>query len=193
MGTKRRITLAGTATVAGLMLAACGTAGNDTARPKAEAQVPVGATNAPNKAPTSAPAVEQGAPVAAQRWKGWLVLSDAQNPALGTVVVNGKGLTVYRFDADTAKPSVSNCTGACAALWPPIKFTKKLKLKGIPRSAIGNIMTKDGICQATINGRPAYTYAKDTAPGQINGQGIGGKWFAMAPDGSKAGGGLVTG
>jgi predicted lipoprotein with Yx(FWY)xxD motif len=189
MGTKRRITLAGTATVAGLMLAACGTAGNDTARPKVEAQVPVGATSAPN----NAPAVEQGAPVAAQRWKGWLVLSDAQNPTLGTVVVNGKGVTVYRFDADTAKPPVSNCFGACARLWPPVKFTKKLRLKGIPRSAIGNIMTKDGICQATIDGRPAYTYAKDTAPGQINGQGIGGKWFAMAPDGSKAGGGLVPG
>jgi predicted lipoprotein with Yx(FWY)xxD motif len=189
MGTKRRITLAGTAAVAGLLLAACGTSGNDTARPKAEAQVPLAATTAPG----NAPAVEQGAPVAAQRWKGWLVLSDAQSPALGTIVVNGKGLTVYRFDADTTKPSVSNCTGACARLWPPVKFTKKLKLKGIPRSAIGNIMTRDGICQATINGRPAYTYAKDTAPGQINGQGIGGKWFAMAPDGTKAGGGLVPG
>jgi predicted lipoprotein with Yx(FWY)xxD motif len=190
MGTKRRMTLAGTATVAGLMLAACGTAGNDTARPNAEAQVPVAATTAPG----NAPAVEQGAPVAAaQRWKGWLVLSDAQNPVLGTIVVNGKGHTVYRFDADTTKPSVSNCSGACARLWPPVRFTKKLKLKGIPRSAIGNIMTKDGICQATVNGRPAYTYAKDTAPGQINGQGIGGTWFAMAPDGSKAGGGLVPG
>jgi hypothetical protein len=56
MGTKHRITLAGTA-----------------ARPKAEAQVPPAATTAPG----NAPAVEQGAPVAAQRWKGWLVLSDA--------------------------------------------------------------------------------------------------------------------
>jgi predicted lipoprotein with Yx(FWY)xxD motif len=184
MGMKRRITLAGTATVAGLMLAACGTGGNETAKPKNE--VPVVATTAPGNAP-AAPAA------AAQRWKGWLVLSDAQTPTLGTIVVNGKGLTVYRFDADTAQPSVSNCSGACAELWPPVKFTKKLKLKGIPRSTIGNIMTKDGICQATIDGRPAYTYAKDTAPGQINGQGIGGKWFAMAPDGSKAGGGLVPG
>jgi predicted lipoprotein with Yx(FWY)xxD motif len=184
---KRRITLAGTATVAGLMLAACGTSVGDTAKPKTEAPVPVAATTAPD----NAPAVEQGAPAAAQNWKGWLVLSDAQNPTLGTIVVNATGLTVYRFDADTAKPPVSNCSGACADLWPPVKFTKKLKLKGIPSSAIGNIMTKDGICQATINGWPAYTYAKDTAPGQINGQGVGGKWFAMAPDGSKAGGGLV--
>jgi predicted lipoprotein with Yx(FWY)xxD motif len=189
MSMKRRITLAGTATVAGLMLAACGTGGNDTAKPKAEAQVPVAATTAPG----GAPAVAQSAPAAAARWKGWLVLSDAQNPTLGTIVINGKGFTVYRFDADTAKPSVSNCSGACAELWPPVKFTKKLRLKGISRSAIGNIMTKDGICQATINGWPAYTYAKDTAPGQINGQGVGGKWFAMAPDGSKAGGGKVPG
>ena len=197
MGTKRRMTLAGTATVAGLSLAACGTAGDDTARPKAEAQVPAVATTAPDNAPAveqGAPAVERTTPAAAaRRWKGWLVLSDAQNPVLGTIVVNGKGLTVYRFDADTTKPSVSNCSGACARLWPPVRFTKKLRLTGIPRSAIGNIMTKDGICQATIDGRPAYTYAKDTAPGQLNGQGIGGQWFAMAPDGAKAGGGLAPG
>jgi predicted lipoprotein with Yx(FWY)xxD motif len=184
MGMGHRITLASTAAMAGLMLAACamgGAGGNEAAKPKTE--VPVAATAAPNNAPAAASA----------RWKGWLVLADAQNPSLGTIVVDGKGLTVYRFDADTAKPSVSNCSGACARLWPPVKFTKKLKLKGIPRSAIGNIMTRDGICQATINGRPAYTYSRDTAPGQTNGQGIGGKWFAMAPDGSKAGGGLIPG
>jgi predicted lipoprotein with Yx(FWY)xxD motif len=130
-------------------------------------------------------------PPVAQNWKGRLVLSTAQNATLGTTVVDAKGFTVYRFDKDTAKPPVSNCSGACAKLWPPVKFTKKLKLTGIPRSAIGNIMTKDGICQATISGWPAYTYAKDTAPGQITGQGVGGTWFAMAPDGTKAGGGKV--
>lgn len=191
MSMKRRIALAGTATVAGLTLAACGSGGSDAAKTKSEPQVPVAAT-AP--APVQSPPVQSPPvqnPPAAQNWTGWTVLSTAQNATLGTTVVDGKGFTVYRFDKDTAKPPVSNCSGACAKLWPPVKFTKKLKLTGIPRSAIGNIMTKDGICQATINGWPAYTYAKDTAPGQITGQGVGGTWFAMAPDGTKAGGGKV--
>ena len=185
MSMKRRIALAGTATVAGLTLAACGAGGSDAAK-KSDAKVPVAAT-----APANAPAPVKSVPAAGRNWKGRLVLSTANNGTLGTTVVDGKGFTVYRFDRDTAKPPVSNCVGACAKLWPPVKFTGKLKLTGIPRSAIGNIMTKDGICQATINGWPAYTYAKDTAPGQISGQGVGGTWFAMAPDGSKAGGGTV--
>ncbi|MDN3358236.1 hypothetical protein [Actinomadura sp. DC4] len=186
MSMKRRMALAGTATVAGLTLAACGTGGSDAAKTKAEPQVPVAAT-----APAPAQTTPAQNPPAAQNWKGKLVLSAAPNATLGTTVVDGKGFTVYRFDKDTAKPPVSNCSGACAKLWPPVKFTSKLKLTGIPRSAIGNIMTKDGICQATINGWPAYTYAKDTAPGQLTGQGVGGTWFAVAPDGTKAGGGKV--
>jgi predicted lipoprotein with Yx(FWY)xxD motif len=191
MSSKRRIAIAGTVAIAGLTLAACGAGGGDAAKPKSGVQVPV-ANAAPNTQPQAAQnPPEQSVPVAAPKWKGWLVLSTAQNAQLGTTVVNGKGFTVYRFDNDTAKPPVSNCFGACAKLWPPVKFTKKLKLTGIPRSAIGNIMTKDGICQATLNGWPLYTYAKDTAPGQINGQGVKGTWFAIAPDGSKAAGGKV--
>jgi|tagenome__1003787_1003787.scaffolds.fasta_scaffold20850363_3 predicted lipoprotein with Yx(FWY)xxD motif len=191
MSMKRRITLAGTVTVTGLALAACGSAGSDAAKTRSEPQVPVAATApAPVRSP-AVPAPPAQNPPAAQSWKGRLVLSTAPNATLGTTVVDGKGFTVYRFDKDTAKPPVSNCSGACARLWPPVKFTKKLKLTGIARSAIGNIMTKDGICQVTINGWPAYTYAKDTAPGQITGQGVGGTWFATAPDGTKAGGGKV--
>ena len=188
---KRRIALLGTATVAGLTLAACGASGGDVAKPKSDAQVPIAAKNGQQQAAPAQNPPAQNVPVAGAQWKGWLVLSSAQNPVLGTSVVNGQGFTVYRFDKDTAKPPVSNCSGACAKLWPPVKFTSKLKLNGIPRSAIGNIMTKDGICQATVNGWPIYTYAKDTAPGQINGQGVGGTWFAVAPDGTKAGGGKV--
>jgi predicted lipoprotein with Yx(FWY)xxD motif len=31
---------------------------------------------------------------------------------------------------------------------------------------------------------PLYTFAGDTAAGQTNGQGVGGSWFVVAPDGS---------
>ena len=101
--------------------------------------------------------------------------------------------TVAGLTLAGCRPSVSTCSGACARLWPPVTFTEEPRLNGIPASAIGDIMTKVGICQATINGRAACTYANDTAPGQVNGQGVGGTRSAMAPDGSKAGGGLVPG
>jgi predicted lipoprotein with Yx(FWY)xxD motif len=181
MSMKRRIAFVGTVAAAGMMLAACNDAG-ESAKPKSGPQVPVAATVAPGDRSSSA----QG-----RNWKGWTVLTATNNDTLGRIVVDGKGFTLYRFNKDTPDPSVSNCFGACAKTWPPVKFTGKLKLKGIPRSAIGNIMTKDGVCQATINGWPIYRYSKDTAPGQINGQGVGGTWFAVAPDGKKAGGGKV--
>jgi predicted lipoprotein with Yx(FWY)xxD motif len=206
MSTKRRIVLASIATAAGLGVAACssgGSGGARTPRPRA-AQVPVAATEAASAASSAAPALPPAPPPAAPpavspsspatarpNWKGWLVLSVARNDTVGTTVVDGKGFTLYRFDRDTSSPSVSNCAGACAKAWPPVRFTPKLRLKGIGRRLIGNIMTKDGICQATLGGRPLYRYGKDTGPGQSNGQGVGGTWFAVAPDGSKAGGGTA--
>jgi predicted lipoprotein with Yx(FWY)xxD motif len=33
----------------------------------------------------------------------------------------------------------------------------------------------------TFNGWPLYTFANDKAPGQVNGQGVGGVWFVATP------------
>ena len=40
---------------------------------------------------------------------------------LGTVVVDGKGLTAYVFDKDTAGSGMSVCSGQCATQWPAIE------------------------------------------------------------------------
>jgi predicted lipoprotein with Yx(FWY)xxD motif len=39
----------------------------------------------------------------------------------------------------------------------------------------------------TLGGWPLYRYSQDQVPGQATGQGVGGTWFAAAPNGSKAG------
>ena len=36
-----------------------------------------------------------------------------------------------------------------------------------------------GLAQATYKGHPLYTYAGDTAPGQVKGNGLGGVWHAL--------------
>src|SRR5215472_8037848 len=38
---------------------------------------------------------------------------------IGTVLVDSGGKTIYWFAIDT--PTTSNCTGACATFWPPVK------------------------------------------------------------------------
>jgi len=48
------------------------------------------------------------------------------------------------------------------------------------------VAREDGGQQVTIAGWPAYRYAKDTKPGEVKGQGAGGKWFAFTPNGKKA-------
>jgi predicted lipoprotein with Yx(FWY)xxD motif len=176
-----------------LMLTACG-GGHSTA--KANPSNAAATSSAPSADPsyaTDSPAPSTDSPAPApsptRTWKGTLALAAVQNPNVGKVVVDGKGFTLYRFDKDTAKPPVSNCFKACAKLWPPVKFTKHMKLAGIDPALIGNIMTKDGICQATLGGWPIYRYAKDAAAGDTNGQGVGGTWFAVAPNGKKAAGG----
>ncbi|KOU42272.1 lipoprotein [Streptomyces sp. WM4235] len=136
--------------------------------------------------PAAAPAVASAAkkPVA----RAWVQLSSGKAGALDPVVLNGAGFTLYRFDKDTTNPSKFNCSGACADTWPPYLVAKggKVFIDGIQPSAIGFI-PRDGALQVTIGGRPVYLFSKDTKPGDTNGQGVGGTWFGVTPDGRKSG------
>ncbi|MEU6282826.1 SCO0930 family lipoprotein [Streptomyces sp. NPDC047028] len=113
-------------------------------------------------------------------------LTVAANPDLGNVVSDGSGLTLYRFDKDTANPPKSNCAGDCATTWPPVPADDAQAGAGIDKALLGEVTRADGSKQLTIGGWPAYRYVKDVNSGDVNGQGVGGKWFAMAPDGKKA-------
>ncbi len=107
---------------------------------------------------------------------------------IGTILTTAKGQAIYWFAIDT--PTKSNCTGSCATYWPPVLG----KVTAAPGSNLphtfGTITRPGGQVQATYDGHPLYTYAADTAPGQVSGNGLnvsGGLWWAMTPSGSKAG------
>jgi len=121
--------------------------------------------------------------------KKWVQLTAGSAGDLDPVVVNGAGLTLYRFDTDTASPSKSNCAGDCAVTWPPLTVQQggKIFIDGIRKKDVGVVKRDDGTLQVTIKGWPAYRFAKDTQPGDTKGQGIGGVWFGLRPDGGKAG------
>jgi predicted lipoprotein with Yx(FWY)xxD motif len=102
-----------------------------------------------------------------------------------TVLTNAKGLTLYSFVPDT--PTKSNCNGACANYWPPVKgpVTAGAGVTG----KIGTIKRDDGSTQATYDGHPLYTYVGDTAPGQNKGNGLnlsGGVWHEVTASGAAA-------
>ncbi|WP_238424753.1 hypothetical protein [Micromonospora parastrephiae] len=114
-------------------------------------------------------------------------LNGTASADIGTYVADGRGMTLYRFDKDTAKPSKSNCNGDCAKTWPPllIKSPGQIYPSGINPQLVGYVERADGTCQVTIAGWPVYLFSKDTKPGDIKGQGVGGTWFAINPTGGK--------
>lgn len=113
-------------------------------------------------------------------------LAVSANAELGKVLIDGAGKTLYRFDADLAEPPKSNCDGDCAKTWPPVPADDATAGDGIDKSLLGEVTRSDGTKQLTVDGWPVYRYAKDANSGDTNGQGVGGKWFALAPDGKKA-------
>jgi predicted lipoprotein with Yx(FWY)xxD motif len=105
--------------------------------------------------------------------------------SLGKIVVDGKGMTAYFFDKDTANASSSACTGQCAALWPAITTTSTTPTVTGVTGTIGTIAGVGGGKQITINGHPVYTFSNDKAAGDVKGQGLMGIWWVVSPAGVK--------
>ncbi|MFI1936281.1 SCO0930 family lipoprotein [Streptomyces purpureus] len=122
---------------------------------------------------------------------GQLALSDTKK--LGKVVTDSEGYTLYRFDKDSASPPKTTCEGECAKAWPVAAATDVKAAAGMDASLLGEVTRADGSKQLTLAGWPLYRFAKDTKPGDTNGQGVGGTWFAAAPDGKKAAAGADAG
>ncbi|RZU64492.1 putative lipoprotein with Yx(FWY)xxD motif [Microterricola gilva] len=104
---------------------------------------------------------------------------------IGEIVVNGEGMTAYFFDKDTAGAEASACTGECAANWPAITTESDTPVVDGVTGTVGTITDADGNHQITIDGRPIYTFVKDMAPGDVNGQGMNEVWHVIAPDGTE--------
>ena len=102
-----------------------------------------------------------------------------------TVLTNAKGFTLYSFAPDTA--TKSNCNGACATYWPPVKGPAAAG-PGVT-GTLTTITRSDGSMQAAYDGHPLYTYVGDTAPGQAKGNGLnlsGGVWHEVTASGGAA-------
>jgi predicted lipoprotein with Yx(FWY)xxD motif len=105
---------------------------------------------------------------------------------LGSILVDGKGRTLYLFQKD--QPNQSACSGACVSAWPvdPSSGTPKAG-SGVKASLLSTIKRTDGSTQVTYNKHPLYYYSGDTQAGQQNGQGLnafGALWYVVAPAGA---------
>jgi predicted lipoprotein with Yx(FWY)xxD motif len=101
---------------------------------------------------------------------------------LGTVLVDANGLTLYAFTPDEA--GQPTCTGECAGAWPPALVEGEPNYGDLDPSVFSLVEHPEGGQQLKAGDWPLYTFAGDAAPGDTNGQGQGGVWYVVAPDGS---------
>jgi predicted lipoprotein with Yx(FWY)xxD motif len=96
------------------------------------------------------------------------LVSSAQRPTFGRVLVNGHGFALYYWAKE--KTGTVKCTGACAAVWPPLLVptgtTAPMHIAGV-MGAFGVAMRPDGTHQLTFNHHPLYTFTSDRTTSQI--------------------------
>ncbi len=109
---------------------------------------------------------------------------------LGTVVVDGRGRTVYILTS--SKHTNAQCldSNGCTKIWPALPLPDGVSAakagRGLKASLLGTMTLSDGKTYPTYNGWVMHEYIADTGPGQANGQAtkaFNGTWYALSASG----------
>ena len=139
-------------------------ASNVLARGVANVNCPIVLRSAvPSPPPTATPSATDGS----------LGLVTLVQTAAGQILADASGLALYTFDNDIT--TTSTCYGSCAIAWPPLIAAAAVL---VPYSLAART---DGAQQISYKNRPLYRYVGDGAPGDINGEGLGGIWHLAKP------------
>lgn len=131
-------------------------------------------------APSTSASSAASSPSASASVSGDLGVADSK---FGQIIVDSKGMTAYYFTKDKKNSGKSACSGECLAAWPAIEATSDTPTGDGITAELGTITRDDGTKQVTVDGMPVYLWAKDKAPGDVTGQGVGKVWYVVAPDG----------
>ena len=105
--------------------------------------------------------------------------------ALGKVLVDAHGRTLYLFEKD--RRGMSACNGACVTYWPPLLSSAKPRPgRGVRASLLGLTRRTDGKRQVTYAGHPLYRFVSDRKAGQTTGEGLkdfGATWDVVGANG----------
>jgi len=190
---QHRIVLASVAgLVSAFLLAACGGSSDGSASGMSTSTSPAGVATGASAPVASVPAGggNSGSATSASGHAATTAMVKAEVvKGVGTVVTDAAGATLYRYDKDRPNPSRWTCAGECVKTWIPVIVPESVQAVGVEKSLLGTVH-RDGRAQLTLGGWPLYRYAGDAGAGQVNGQGKGGQWYAVAPSGGKSG---VTG
>ena len=106
-----------------------------------------------------------------------------RNTKLGTILVNGRGFTLYAFTKDSRNVDACVKIKGCLGAWPALTtVAKPIAGSGVEASLIGTINVKGVGRQVTYAGHPLYTYVGDRGPGStfyVNILQFRGRWPAL--------------
>ena len=111
-------------------------------------------------------------------------LVNTRETSAGPILVNAEGMTLYAFLNDTE--GESTCTGDCLANWPAAVIGEH-DTSVLDPALWSTVENPEAGAMLKIGDWPLYTFAADAAPGDVNGQGVGEVWYAVAPDGHDRG------
>jgi predicted lipoprotein with Yx(FWY)xxD motif len=96
--------------------------------------------------------------------------------AKGKIYTDAKGMALYTFDKDKAGKSA--CYDKCAKNWPPFAAAADAK----PEGEWTIVDRTDGSKMWAYEGKPLYTFVKDTKPGEVMGDGANDVWHVAKAD-----------
>lgn len=140
-----------------------------------------GGSTAAKKSPASSPASGSS-----------LIVKAASVGALGTVLVDGQGRTLYTLSSEASGTITCTSASGCTQVWFELDLGsgQTHQTQGTAQAAlVGSETGASGRRLLTYHGWPLYTFSGDTAAGQATGEGVasfGGTWYALS-----ASGGLV--
>jgi predicted lipoprotein with Yx(FWY)xxD motif len=113
-------------------------------------------------------------------------IRETMNVKLGKdIVVDAAGRTVYMYLPDGSSKT-SKVPAALQTAWPAVVVSGTVIAgSGLSASKLAVDMQPSGAHQVAYGGHLLYTFANDTAPGDANGAGLAGFWFALSPTATK--------
>ncbi|MEF8834297.1 MAG: hypothetical protein V5A42_05505 [Halofilum sp. (in: g-proteobacteria)] len=121
-----------------------------------------------------------------------VTLQVQRKEALGRYLTDGQGMTLYRFAGDAQ--GRSTCQVSCLNTWVPvIARADPVAHRGVDPAKLATMERASGARHVTYDGWPLYHYAGDRQPGDTKGHGaedFGARWYAVSPDGGRAGSGV---
>lgn len=130
--------------------------------------------NAPPPSPGPTPGQNQGGSTQGKNVR----VKEARNKGR-TILTTSNGHTLYSLSAEKNGKFICTKSSGCLALWHPLMVPHGATLKGPVR--LSTIKRPDGGRQAVYRGHPLYSFAGDTKPGSVKGQGLKdvGTWHAV--------------